>query len=859
MKNRAIAFILAFVLLFGLMLTGCGPNDNTDDKLPEPESYNGDWGNAHWIRVSGESNKNVWANYRRDFTLESVPQSALVKIACDNKYWLYVNGELVVNEGGLNRGPNESDTYYDQVDIAGALKEGKNYICVLAWYWGETGSDTHYLTSQKRAMILSTSLHDERNRLIDTGDGRWYSAINNAYTQGGTRPNIYLGEFNIKYDAGSETDWLSADFSPEKNGWEIAQAVGNDASDPGYAGDAPWNKLVLRPTPLFKNYELTLIAPDACETSSDGSGGTVYTLRMPYNMQFYPYVKLGSSTSAGLKIIAETETTGMSSLKMEYTTKSGEQEYEHKGWLSGDRLSFTVPSGAVVESLGYRQTGYAVESGESTLFRGYFDSVVRSDDPSLVSFNGGHSWEAGETSAENNFYDELWTKAVYTLYLCMRDGYMDCPDRERGQYIGDALNEIEESFYALGPTLNALSAKAVREICAGQEEYTYNGRTYYAMSCIEPFQSVHEIPIQELGTAVAAWSYYLYTGDVSLAVDCFTPLYNYLTNYDFVTEGDYEGTIRMRPAEELMKQTGLGQWTDWEYNQDTRIAINCWWYMSAVAVRGLADVEGVNVSAEQTAWLDESISKVEENFHKFWNDNLNAYATDFSEDEWYQPAVRGDGTHLVDDRVNALAVVSGLADSEKYAAIRDVFMGTDSKPAYQNASIYMEKYVLQALYMMGCPEDAMERMNLRFGAIVNDKEDSTLPEYWNKAEGTKNHGWSGGALIALSHYATGIEPTKPGYEAWEVCPQLGNFETIRTNVPSEIGDITLTISVVEDSLEMTVTSPGGNAEIWVPVVGEKEIEVTAGNASFIENRDRYGQTYAVYAITGEGTYMFISK
>lgn len=38
-------------------------------------------------------------------------------VAADTKYWLYVNGKLLVIEGGLKRGPTPTGGYYDVVDL----------------------------------------------------------------------------------------------------------------------------------------------------------------------------------------------------------------------------------------------------------------------------------------------------------------------------------------------------------------------------------------------------------------------------------------------------------------------------------------------------------------------------------------------------------------------------------------------------------------------------------------------------------------------------------------------------------------------------------------------------------------------
>ncbi len=72
---------------------------------------------AKWIWAP-TSSTNQWVAFRRSFTLAAAPSKALTRIAADSKYWLWVNGTLVVFEGGLKRGPNRTDTYYDEIDLA---------------------------------------------------------------------------------------------------------------------------------------------------------------------------------------------------------------------------------------------------------------------------------------------------------------------------------------------------------------------------------------------------------------------------------------------------------------------------------------------------------------------------------------------------------------------------------------------------------------------------------------------------------------------------------------------------------------------------------------------------------------------
>ena len=91
------------------------------------------------------------------------------------------------------------------------------------------------------------------------------------------------------------------------------------------------------------------------------------------------------------------------SLRAEFITREGDQEYECPGWMNGHEVRYFLPEGVTVKSARFRETGYNAE------FVGKFET----DDARL---------------------NMLWEKARRTLYVTMRDNYMDCPDRERGQW-----------------------------------------------------------------------------------------------------------------------------------------------------------------------------------------------------------------------------------------------------------------------------------------------------------------------------------------------------------------------------------------------------------------------------------------
>lgn len=99
------------------------------------------FGTSQWISPVEVVPNGTFAAYRSSIAIPSISHcnktDITLHIAADTKYWLYVNGNLAVFEGGLKRGPNPNGTYYDEVNIPYLLfQNGKNTIAILALYLG---------------------------------------------------------------------------------------------------------------------------------------------------------------------------------------------------------------------------------------------------------------------------------------------------------------------------------------------------------------------------------------------------------------------------------------------------------------------------------------------------------------------------------------------------------------------------------------------------------------------------------------------------------------------------------------------------------------------------------------------------
>lgn len=693
-------------------------------------SYAYDW-KAYWISTDVcQSEPNTWLNFRKKVHLSHLPERIMARIAADSKYWLWINGEMIVFEGGLKRGPSPEDTYYDEVDIAPYLKVGDNTIAVLVWYFGKQGFSHN--SSGKAGLLFDC----QAPGVEILSDNTWSCSLNLAYrTCGDPKPNYRLSESSILYDARKDMGtWYASDSEPHFPG----------ASKLQKAGGAPWNQLKKRPVPLWKDYGLKSYV------RTYRSRDTLVCL-LPYNAQVTPYFKIKSPE--GIRLVMGTDNYfyyngATENVRAEYITTEGEQEYESLGWMNGHRVYYIIPDEVEVLDVKYRETGYDCD------FSGHFTS-------------------------SDTLLNKLWQKSLRTLYVTMRDTYMDCPERERAQWTGDAVNESGETYYALSPSSHALTKKWLCELADWQQD---DG------SIFAPVPAGNwrlELPGQTLASIgyYGAWNYYLHTGDK----ETIRHLYPAIKRYMALWQENETGVVAFRNVGWV--------WGDWGGERDMFLLINAWYYL---ALKGMSQMAVELGYADDAEYYVRRMTSFKQAFNKFyWNGK-----------SYRDPHYTGE----TDDRVQALAVVSGLADKGKYEKLLNVF-----KTEY-HASPYMEKYVFEAMMKMGYEREALARHKKRMKYMVEHPYFTTLFEHWNigiegYSAGSVNHAWTGGGLTVLSQYLCGIAPIAPGYEQIAILPHPGDVQQAEAEVCSVKGMVKSSFVQHADGMNLTIETP-----VDIPVI-----------------------------------------
>ena len=448
---------------------------------------------------------------------------------------------------------------------------------------------------------------------------------------------------------------------------------------------------------------------------------------MPYNCQFQPSIEVEgpggqviafNSSNPLVLYLTKTETV---------TTDPGVHEYEARNWISGEGAVYTIPAGVTVRRVQYRETGYDTDF-------------------------------AGSFACNDDDYNVLWKKAARTAYLCMRDHFYDCPDRERVGFWGDGTPELGNCFYIF----DAKSHRLCRDLVLRKLEPKF-------------YPGQH---LEFLGD-YGLWFYYLQTGDL----DSMRKVYE--------------------PTKEFLFQTyrfgNKNTWFDWGKEvKDTAVIETCFYYNCLGTLKKIALVTG---HEGDVAAIDQKLEGIRSTF-----DGLYWKGSNYMSSQVTTP----------DDRANAMAVNVGLADRSKWPSIYDQVL---TKQKF--ASCFFDRWVFEALCKMGRSDTALKRMYERYQSMIPCSI-TTLWEHYDRwwasqidafDEGSSlNHGWNPPALL-LSQTIAGVSPVEPGWSTFQVMPKEAFLKAIKVVVPSIQGPVTVELEKNATEYSMGVKFPSNTTAI----------------------------------------------
>lgn len=564
---------------------------------------------AEWIWTPQKiGNPNKWVALRKEVNLDSVSDQVTAYISADTKYWLWINGEMVVFEGSYTGGPSPvkpsprvdsfpiaSNKYYDEVDISKYLKPGKNTIAALGWYYGANGDKGTHISARVAGFIFQAKVG---NQTI-ISDASWKAKEHNAYQPVEKEKHRRVAAWSVNYDARKDmNDWSDqAWYMPgyDDASWKAAKSMHRPPRQPFY-------QLFPSEIPILNDFGLA-----NCTNYPDSafpfiSDGKKIKCKLDFNKNITPYFDI--EADAGLNIHIKSNMR-LNTIQTDYTTKQGRQQFESLSWMNARIIEYTIPKGVKVHGLKYRWTGVGSTPG-------HFES-------------------------DDDWYTRIWQMAENTLYICARDNFMDTPDRERGLWIGDVADQASYLFYSMDKPGRDLMKKAIKVTMAFSD--TEDG----VFAGLGPGR-FRELPAQSLQfIEQGIWHYYFNTGDL----DTLEYAYPFVHRYLSLWKKQDNGLIVLR--------NGHWRWTDWgpQETVDYDAIHNALYYSALVAARKMAVAIGDDT---HMAFYNQRIDELKQ-----------AYQTEFWQDGFYS----SNPSKLKDDRANAIAILFDLAKPSQHQQIVD--------------------------------------------------------------------------------------------------------------------------------------------------------------------------------------------
>jgi hypothetical protein len=739
------------------------------------------WDGAQWIWQQEDSPSNTWMSFRKTVTLNEIPKIVEAHISVDSKFWLWVNGEMVLFEGGLSRGPSQAgkwdrdkkitpaNSWYETVNIKPYLKKGENTIAILVWYWGrETHKGTH-IDSGKGGLLFVSDIR--KTRIVSNNS--WKVKQHNAYDNTIAPASKMLVQYSVKYNALKDLqDWTNnAWYTPNFNDSDWA-----NASEKGQLGVAPWYNVEKNLVPHLTNHGLENYANHNDLKFPFVSDGKTIVAKLPFNKQVTPYFEI--EAKAGDTIFITTDN-NRNSIHATYIAKDGLQEFESYSWFNGHEVQYTIPAGVKVKGLKYRWMSVGEMAGSFKI-----------DDP---------------------FYNRLWDMGNNTLFVCARDNFMDCPDRERALWIGDVADQTGYLFYTMDNTGRQLLKKAILQ--------TVRFSRKDVIGALGPLR-VRELVCQSLQfIAQVVWPYYLNTGDKETLAIAYPYLYKYLDLFPMLDNGLPKYRIGRRDA---------WNWLDWGVKGtiDQNPIQMAFYYLALKEGKKMAEVLG---KTDHIKWYDERMASMKVAYEKeFWKDGF--YSTNPEK--------------FKDDRANAIAIVSGIANPKYYNQIVDNVLIPN-----RFSSPHFEWMAKEAMFIAGRPKASLQRMKEMYQSQVDKTSITTLYEKFGN-KGSYNHAWNGSNTI-LSKYVAGVAPTKVGWSEFQIMPTLVHFNKIEKTIPTVKGDVVIEIEKTDSSYQLNLESPNNtDAIIGIPK-SEQQVTSVEINGKTVWKKGKTKKMISAISYAGE--------
>ncbi len=787
MNTRILIF---FLLICSFTLTAQIRLKGYNQSKINPALLEGRW-DARWISLPDEpANTYGVYHFRKSFELADIPKEFIIHVSADNRYKLFVNGELV------SLGPARGDIYnwnFETVDISRWLKQGKNTLAAVVWNYAER-KPVAQISFNQTGFILQGNTETEK--IVNTNDS-WLCKKNEAYRpwEQWTVLGYYVagpGELlNASvYPWGWErTDYKDTDWQKAKTG--IEGAIKGSRDYPGR---------LLVPAP---------IPPMTMETERFAKVSLAEGIRCPDDFpKRTTAVTIPPNSKVRLLLDNQQLTTGYLSLlyskgkDAEIRIGYAEALYEDKSESTTKSYSLN-PKGNRDDIKGKIFIGYedkliadgGTNRDYTTLWWRtwrYVDvHITTSSEPlvlediygtfSAYPFEKAYRFDAPGYPELSKMLDIGWL----TARLCANETYMDCPYYEQLQYFGDtriqamismfntrdpymvknAIEQGRQSIVADGITMSRypsglhqfISSFSLWWICMGHDYWMYRGDEDYLKTLLPAYRGV------------LSWYEQWLKPDHSLG---------FVPHWFFA-----DWAAGLPNGEPIREKEGNSAFQDLMYILTLEAAAEMEQSFGLVSMAG--HYRGIANNIRSTIRS------------KYWDNSRQLFADTHDHRSFSQ-------------HVNSLAILAGIIEGEEAT---EVMRRTLIDKELIQATIYFRYYVHQALHTAGLGDELLDNMQ-----IWRDQMALGLTTWAEMPEPSRSdcHAWGSSPNIEFYRILLGIDSEAPGFGKIKIAPSLGTLKNVSGTMPHPLGNITAGYTIdKKGTLTASLSLPPGTSGTFI--------------------------------------------
>ena len=700
-------------------------------------------GNEPKPELSGP--RNVHSLLRKEITLEAQPAAAEFIFTADDYCKLYINGEFVV------QGPEPSYPFahpFVRLDVTEWLTAGDNALAAHVYYQGLLNRVWNSADNRSGFMMALTVTYPDGAKETFVSDETWKLHTLEAFPTGRT----------IGYDTQFAED---IDMRAIPVGW---REVGFDDSSwkPPMLGRQD-HVLVEQIIPPLEHWRAD---PVVVEKKGEGHyfydfgqllvGHTRVRIEGPEGHQIE--VRHGEELSEPLTVRYDMRA---NCLYQEFPILSGRPE--------------------TIEFYDYRSFRYMEVVNAPSEPEVWVDVRHYPFDP-----------EAATLNASYGLLEQIWQLCKNGVQFGSQGLYVDCPSREKGQYLGDALIAGHSHLVLTGD--GRLLAKSI-------QDFAHSRRICPGLMAVAPGSFMQEIAEYSLQWPLVLKNYYDYTGDADFTRrvmgEVLPGLFEYFEGFE-----SENGLITGMTEKWVLVDwpRNLRDNYDYDYAEHREnTVVNAFYYASLRAAAALLrDLGGDAEAYEQKA------ERVREAFIEQLLDPETLLFVD-------APGSEHSSLHA-----NALPLAFGLAPEEAVPAIIELIL-----ERRLSCGVYIASFVIAACYEAG-------EFELGYDLITSKDERSwhemlkhgatTCMEAWGPDQKWNTswcHPWSSSPIYLISERMVGLRPAQPGWERIAFAPRVPeSLEHFEFRLPIPQGTIEVAFSREEGFA--VVTPPGLPVTLDVP-------------------------------------------